>query len=89
MSLDVTIKKNIIYDFSKSYINTGSTEVQIALLTKNINALQKHFLIHKKDCHSRRGLLKMVSNRRKLLDYLKRKKLSRYLSIIKKLDLRK
>lgn len=68
---------------------TGSTEVQVALLTANINKLQGHFADHKKDNHSRRGLIRMVNQRRKLLDYLKGKDLNRYAALIKKLGLRR
>jgi len=68
---------------------TGSPEVQVALLTANINKLQGHFSDHKQDHHSRRGLIRMVNQRRKLLDYLKRKDLDRYAALIKKLGLRR
>ena len=73
----------------KKDTDTGSTEVQIALLTKRINELSDHFKVNKKDHHSRRGLLGMVNNRRKLLKYLKGKNETEYLSLIKKLGLRK
>ena len=69
--------------------DTGSPEVQVALLTHNINKLQGHFSSNKKDHHSRRGLLRMVSQRRKLLDYLKGKNAQRYLDLIKRLGLRR
>jgi len=69
--------------------DTGSPEVQIALLTERINTLTEHFKIHKKDHHSRRGLLKLVGRRRRLLDYLKRKNIERYRNIINKLGIRK
>ena len=69
--------------------DTGSTEVQVALLTKKINELSEHFKIHKKDHHSRRGLLGMINNRRKLLKYLKGKNEEGYQELIKKLGLRK
>ncbi|MBO0236864.1 30S ribosomal protein S15, partial [Vibrio parahaemolyticus] len=69
--------------------DTGSSQVQIALLTQRINDLTEHFKVHKKDNHSRRGLLKMVSRRRKLLDYLKRKDINEYHEIINKLGLRR
>ncbi len=69
--------------------DTGSPEVQIALLTERINSLGTHFDVHKKDHHSRRGLLKMVGRRRKLLDYLKETDFARYQTILKQLDLRK
>ena len=69
--------------------DTGSPEVQIALLTENIAALQSHFDEHKKDHHSRQGLIRMVNKRRKLLDYLKKKDLKKYSSLLKELNLRK
>ena len=89
MAIDVKEKKEIIKEFGKRDTNTGSTEVQIALLTKKINQLSEHFKENKKDHHSRRGLLGMVNNRKKLLKYLKGKDESEYLSLIKKLGLRK
>ena len=89
MTTDVKKKKEVINEFGKNDTDTGSTEVQIALLTKRINELSDHFKINKKDHHSRRGLLGMVNNRRKLLKYLKGKNESEYLSLIKKLGLRK
>ena len=82
-------KKEIIKEYGKKDTNTGSTEVQVALLTKRINELSDHFKENKKDHHSRRGLLGMVNNRKKLLKYLKGKDESEYLSLIKKLGLRK
>ncbi|RMH17974.1 MAG: 30S ribosomal protein S15 [Acidobacteria bacterium] len=69
--------------------DTGSTDVQVALLTERINELTEHFKIHKKDHHGRRGLLKMVGRRRRLLDYLKRKDPARYQKLIESLGLRK
>ena len=69
--------------------DTGSPEVQIALLTENIAALQSHFDEHKKDHHSRQGLIRMVNKRRKLLDYLKKKDLKKYSTLLKELNLRK
>ncbi len=69
--------------------DTGSPEVQVALLTQRINYLTGHFKVHKKDHHSRRGLLRMVSQRRRLLSYLKKKDITRYRDLIKKLGLRK
>ncbi|HLB84769.1 MAG TPA: 30S ribosomal protein S15, partial [Steroidobacteraceae bacterium] len=69
--------------------DTGSSEVQVALLTERINGLTEHFKAHTKDLHSRRGLLKMVSQRRKLLDYLKRKDADKYRDLIERLSLRK
>lgn len=82
-------KEKIVGDYKTHGSDTGSSQVQIALLTQRINELTEHFKIHKKDNHSRRGLLKMVSRRRKLLDYLKRKNINEYHSIIEKLGLRR
>ena len=87
--MNVNEKKEIVKDFGKNNTDTGSTEVQVALLTKKINELSEHFKIHKKDHHSRRGLLGMINNRRKLLKYLKGKDENGYSSLIKKLGLRK
>ena len=81
-------KKKIVKKFQNSDTDTGSPEVQIALLTENINKLQSHFKTHKKDHHSRTGLIRMVNLRRKLLAYLKRKNLESYQDIIKSLKLR-
>lgn len=82
-------KRDIIEKFGQAQGDTGSPEVQVALLTARINDLQTHFQAHKKDHHSRRGLLKMVGRRRRLLDYLKRKDEGRYRSLIRELGLRK
>lgn len=82
-------KAEIIKEFGKSENDTGSAEVQIALLTYRINDLQKHFKMHSKDHHSRRGLLTLVNSRRKHLDYLKANEFDRYQAVIKKLGLRK
>ena len=87
--MNVNEKKEIVKDFGKNNADTGSTEVQVALLTKKINELSEHFKIHKKDHHSRRGLLGMINNRRKLLKYLKVKNEEGYQELIKKLGLRK
>ena len=87
--MNVNEKKEIVKDFGKNTTDTGSTEVQVALLTKKINELSEHFKIHKKDHHSRRGLLGMINNRRKLLKYLKGKNEEGYQKLIKKLGLRK
>ena len=87
--MNVNEKKEIAKDFGKNNTDTGSTEVQVALLTKKINELSEHFKIHKKDHHSRRGLLGMINNRRKLLKYLKVKNEEGYQELIKKLGLRK
>jgi small subunit ribosomal protein S15 len=81
-------KNKIVKEFQNSEADTGSPEVQIALLTENINKLQSHFKIHKKDHHSRTGLIRMVNLRRKLLAYLKRKNPESYQDIIKSLKLR-
>lgn len=89
MSLTTAETASIIADYGVKEGDTGSPEVQVALLTHNINKLQGHFADHKKDHHSRRGLLRMVSQRRKLLDYLKRKDSDRYLALIKRLGLRR
>ncbi|MGQ9694302.1 MAG: 30S ribosomal protein S15 [Thermodesulfobacteriota bacterium] len=82
-------KKTIIEDFKIHPTDTGSPEVQIALLTERINYLTEHFKTHVKDHHSRRGLLKLVSQRRHLLDYLKKKEFERYRKIIQRLGIRK
>jgi small subunit ribosomal protein S15 len=82
-------KEAIVKDNAQSEGDTGSPEVQVALLTANINKLQGHFGDHKKDHHSRRGLIRMVNQRRKLLDYLKSKDASRYSQLIAKLGLRR
>jgi len=82
-------KKEVIEDFKTHETDTGSPEVQVALLSERISYLTEHFKTHKKDHHSRRGLLKMVGQRRRLLDYLKRKDVSRYREVIKRLGLRR
>lgn len=82
-------KEAIVKDNAQSEGDTGSPEVQVALLTANINKLQGHFGDHKKDHHSRRGLIRMVNQRRKLLDYLKSKDASRYTQLVAKLGLRR
>ena len=87
--MNVNEKKEIVKDFGKNNKDTGTTEVQVALLTRKINELREHFKIHKKDHHSRRGLLGMINNRRKLLKYLKGKNEEGYQELIKKLGLRK
>tara|TARA_Y100001978_G_scaffold172417_1_gene162725 strand:- start:84 stop:353 length:270 start_codon:yes stop_codon:yes gene_type:complete len=89
VTIGVNEKKDIVNDFGKTEKDTGSTEVQVAILTKKINGLSDHFKNNKKDHHSRRGLLGMINNRRKLLKYLKRKDEAKYLDLIKKLGLRK
>ena len=87
--MNVNDKKEIVKEFGRNNIDTGSTEVQVALKKKKINELSEHFKIHKKDHHSRRGLLGMINNRRKLLKYLKGKNEEGYQELIKKLGLRK
>ncbi len=89
MSVATSTKAEIVSAHARGANDTGSPEVQVALLTARINDLTDHFKAHTKDHHSRRGLLKMVSRRRKLLDYLKGKDLARYRSLIDKLGLRK
>lgn len=89
MALLKETKKNIIKENATHEQDTGSPEVQIALLTNRIVGLMDHFNVHKKDHHSRRGLVHMVGRRRKLLDYLKKSDMSRYRAIVKKMGLRK
>ena len=86
--LETNIKQIIIDEFKTHEGDTGSLEVQIALLTRRINDLNEHLRIHKKDHHSRRGLLKMVGKRRNLLRYLKNSDIERYRTLIKKLQIR-
>ena len=82
-------KTAVIKDFAQKPTDTGSPEVQVALLTERINYLTEHFKTHKKDHHSRQGLLKMVNQRRKLLEYLRKNSLDRYKKVIDRLALRK
>jgi small subunit ribosomal protein S15 len=89
MALDVQEKAQIVADYQQAVGDTGSPEVQVALLTANINKLQGHFKANGKDHHSRRGLIRMVNQRRKLLDYLKGKDVSRYSALIARLGLRR
>lgn len=89
MALAKEAKLNIISEYKTHVSDTGSPEVQIALLTKRINELTDHFRTHAKDNHSRRGLLKLVSRRRSLLDYLKRNDMNRYHELIGRLGIRK
>jgi small subunit ribosomal protein S15 len=89
MSLLPERKQTLIHEYATKPGDTGSPEVQIALLTERINTLTDHFKMHKKDNHSRRGLLKMVSTRRQLLDYVKRKDDARYQKIIERLGIRR
>ena len=88
MSITAERKKELIKEFALKEGDTGSPEVQVAVLTERISNLTEHLKMHKKDFHSRRGLLIMVGQRRRLLDYVKRKELSRYETIIKSLGLR-
>ncbi|OGV72228.1 MAG: 30S ribosomal protein S15 [Methylophilales bacterium RIFCSPHIGHO2_02_FULL_57_10] len=89
MSVTTAEKAKIVGEFQQAQNDTGSPEVQVALLTSRISSLTDHFKTHAKDHHSRRGLLMMVSQRRKLLDYLKGKNADRYRSLIERLGLRK
>jgi len=89
MSTVKELKEKIVTDYKRHDSDTGSSHVQIALLTQRINELTEHFKIHKKDNNSRRGLLQMVSRRRKLLDYLKRTSIGEYHEIIEKLGIRR
>ncbi|NLF54446.1 MAG: 30S ribosomal protein S15 [Thauera phenolivorans] len=89
MALDNATKAKVVADFQRAQGDTGSPEVQVALLTTRINGLTGHFKEHGKDHHSRRGLLKMVSQRRKLLDYLKGRNAESYRNLIERLGLRK
>ncbi len=89
MSINSAQKAQIVQDYQKATGDTGSTEVQVALMTARINDLTGHFKTHAKDHHSRRGLLKLVSKRRKLLDYLRSNSVDRYRTLIERLGLRK
>jgi small subunit ribosomal protein S15 len=89
MATTAADRAKIVADFQQSKGDTGSPEVQVALLTSRITYLTEHFKSNKKDNHSRRGLLALVSQRRRLLDYLKRKDASRYQTLIERLSLRK
>ena len=89
MTLTVEQKRGVVEKFQRAQGDTGSPEVQVALLSERISSLSGHFEAHKKDHHSRRGLLKMVNQRRKLLDYLKREDESRYSKLIADLGLRR
>jgi small subunit ribosomal protein S15 len=82
-------KQAILKDYQRGESDTGSPEVQVALITHRINHLAPHFSVHKKDNHSRQGLLRLVNQRRKLLDYLKREDTERYRTLIERLGLRK
>jgi len=89
MSFDAEAKAKIVSEYARTEGDTGSPEVQVALLSKRISELTEHFGEHKKDHHSRQGLLKMVNKRRKLLDYLKSKDQDRYRELISRLGLRR
>ncbi len=89
MTMSAAEKQTIIDDYKRGSGDTGSPEVQVALLTARIQQLTGHFAEHKHDHHSRRGLVRMVNSRRKLLDYLKRKDLDRYRTLISRLGLRR
>ncbi len=86
--LSAETKAKVIQEYQSSSNDTGSTEVQVALLTTNINSLSEHFKLHKKDKHSRMGLIRMVNQRRRLLTYLKRKNVGKYQDLIARLGLR-
>ena len=89
MALTAEAKAALVKEYQTAEGDTGSPEEQVALLTHNINVLQGHFKSNHKDHHSRRGLIRMVNQRRKLLDYLKKKDLNRYATLIKRLGLRR
>jgi small subunit ribosomal protein S15 len=89
MAVTTADKARVVSQYQRAKSDTGSSEVQVALLTERINMLTEHFKTHVKDFHSRRGLLKLVSQRRSLLDYLKRKNVEVYRSLIERLGLRK
>lgn len=89
MSITAERKQTLVKEYATKKGDTGSPEVQVAVLTERINTLTEHFKTHVKDNHSRRGLLKMVSQRRSLLDYLKRKDEARYKTLIEKLGIRR
>ncbi len=89
MSITTERKQSLIKDFGAAETDTGSPEVQVAILTERIKNLTEHFQTHKKDNHSRRGLLKLVSTRRTLLDYVRRKDVARYRALIERLGIRR
>ena len=89
MSIDTNTKQDLIKKFARKENDTGSPEVQVAILTTRITNLSEHFKTHKKDNHSRRGLLKLVSQRRKILDYVKSKDENRYKTLIEQLGIRR
>lgn len=89
MAITKEQKAELLKKFRRDDLDTGSSEVQVALITARINDLSEHFSNHKKDNHGRRGLMKLVSQRRKLLDYLKKTDSKKYLKVVEQLDLRK
>ena len=89
MAMSAEDKKNVVEEYRRDANDTGSPEVQVALLTHRINGLSDHFSDHKHDNHSRRGLVRMVNSRRKMLDYLKSKDVERYRTLISRLGLRR
>lgn len=89
MATPKEVKEQIVEDYKTHKSDTGSPQVQVALLSQRIKDLTEHFRTHKKDNHSRRGLLKLVSQRRKMLDYLKRRDIEQYHEIVKRLGLRR
>jgi small subunit ribosomal protein S15 len=89
MSITTERKASLIKDFGAAESDTGSPEVQVAILTERIKNLTEHFQTHKKDNHSRRGLLKLVSTRRTLLDYVRKKDVARYRALIERLGIRR
>jgi small subunit ribosomal protein S15 len=89
MALSRENREEIVKKYQRSGLDTGSSEVQVALLTARINEITQHFVTHKKDVHGRRGLVSLVSQRRKLLDYLKRTDLKKYSQLVKDLEIRK
>ncbi len=89
MGLNAEVKAQVVRDYQRAPGDTGSPEVQVALLSARIEQMTAHFKEHKHDYHSRQGLLRMVSSRRKLLDYLRRRDVARYQELIKRLGLRR
>ena len=89
MSINAETKSKVVSEFKRSESDTGSPEVQVALLTARVQHLTEHFKSHKHDHHSRRGLLRLVNQRRSLLDYLKKKDIQRYRDLIERLGLRR
>ena len=89
MSISAEQKETVVSEFQRAPKDTGSPEVQVALLSANIRDLTEHFKVHVRDHHSRQGLLRMVNRRRKLLDYLKEKDIDRYRTLIKRVGLRR